>query len=318
MILFAHSKFDALKSEILSLTEGIIENGNIRIIKYPDGEIQPIFQHSIRYDEIIYLACMDTSESIMETFLTLDAAKRTGYKKLTLVVPYLGYSRQDRIKGMDDRTSIGSNVISRFLQCVGIDDMITIDLHNPSIQSSYNIPFTNLNGSKVFIPYLKNKFGLGEELVIVAPDHGAVERCSKFALSFPKSDLSIINKIRNKNNEIITMELLGKVSNKHVVICDDICDTGGTLFNAAKLLKNNGALSVSAITTHGILSPSNNMFDYNIDSSILEELIITNTIIKDFNSNKIKTISIAPLLAKTIIHLHNKKSIRDINKNGED
>ena len=186
----------------------------------------------------------------METILVVDAAKRGGCKSFTLVAPFQGYSRQDKTDHL--RSSIGSKVLADILEKVGMSRIVTIDLHASAIQGFYNVPVIHLNGNKIFIDYIKdNKI---EDLTIIAPDQGAVKRASDFCKAFPDATFAMINKKRIKPNEVHSMELVGDVRGRNVVIVDDMADTLGTMKKAAELVIEKGAKSVRAIATHGVLS----------------------------------------------------------------
>jgi ribose-phosphate pyrophosphokinase len=280
----------------------------LKIEKFQDGEILPLFQESIRYEDVYFVQSVTDSDSIIEILLVADAAKRAGCKSFNLIAPYMGYSRQDKTDHI--RSSIGSKVLADILQKVGINTLLTIDLHSSSIQGFYNIPVIHLNGNKIFIEYLKDQ--PIENLCVVAPDQGAVKRATDFCKSFPDSTFAMINKKRIKPNEIHSMELVGEVVGRNVIIVDDIADTLGTLKSAASLIMSNGALSVRAIVTHGVLS--GNALD-NLNSSQLTELIVSDSIenVNNINHPKLKIISSANLIVKTINALNQKKSIHEIN-----
>jgi ribose-phosphate pyrophosphokinase len=251
----------------------------------------------------------------METLLVVDAAKRAGCSSFTLVAPYMGYSRQDKTDHL--RSSIGSKVLADILEKVGVSTLLTIDLHASSIQGFYNIPVVHLNGNKIFIDYFKSENI--EDMCIVAPDQGAVKRATDFCKAFPNSTFAMINKKRLKPNEIHSMELVGDVTGRNVVIVDDMADTLGTMCKAAELLINKGAKSVRCIATHGVLSGK--AFE-NLNKSVMTELLVSDTISpSNFTDdgfgtplpNKLKYISCDRIIAKSIWGLVNKKSIHELN-----
>lgn len=282
----------------------------LKIEKFADGEILPSFTESIRGKDIFFLQTTDTSDSIMETLLVVDAAKRAGVKSFTLISPYMGYSRQDKSDHI--RSSIGSKMLSDILEKVGVNRLMTIDLHSSSIQGFYNIPVIHLNGGKIFSDYVKS-LNL-DNIVVCSPDNGAVKRNADFAKNFPDSTFAVVNKKRIKPNEIHSMELIGSVRGKNVIIFDDIIDTGNTLAKASDLLFENGALSVRAIATHGLLSGK--AIDI-INNSSLTELIVSDTIesvyLKELKSNKISVISCDELITNSIDRLLSNKSISELN-----
>ncbi len=295
-------------SQILSeKNKNITKLGNIKIDKFSDGEILPLFKESVRGQDIFFIQSTTSSDMIMETLLTIDAAKRSGCKSFTLICPFQGYSRQDKADHL--RSSIGSKMLADILEKVGLSRIITIDLHASSIQGFYNIPVIHLNGNKIFIEHIKNN--KIDNMTILAPDQGAVRRASDFCKAFPESTFAMINKKRIKPNEIHSMELVGDVKNKNVIIVDDLVDTGGTLKKAADLIMENGANSVRAIATHGVLS--GNAYN-NIEESKLTELLVSDSINLNHKSPKVKCISCDFLVAQSLWSIMNKSSIDEINK----
>jgi ribose-phosphate pyrophosphokinase len=297
-----------LNEEFVKFTGNIYEivPGRLKIDKFSDGEILPLFQDSIRDQDIFFVQSTNSSENIMETLLVIDAAKRAGCKSFTLVAPFQGYSRQDKTDHL--RSSIGSKMLADILTAAGMNRIITIDLHSSAIQGFYNVPVIHLNGNKIFIEYIKdNKI---EDLTIVAPDQGAVKRASDFCKAFPDATFAMINKKRIKPNEIHSMELVGDVQGRNVVIVDDMADTLGTMCKAAELLISKGAQSVRCIATHGILSGK--AFD-NLENSVMSEVLVSDTIRVVNSSSKLKQISCANLIAKSIWSLSQHKSIHEIN-----
>jgi ribose-phosphate pyrophosphokinase len=285
-------------------------NGELSIEKFADGEILPRFTESIRDEELFFVQSTKGSDSIVETLLVIDAAKRAGVKSFTLVAPFQGYSRQDKTDHI--RSSIGAKMMSDVLEKVGMNRLITIDLHSSSIQGFYNTSVIHLNGNKIFTEYIKN-IGLSD-IVICAPDHGALKKNTDFGKAFSNAGFAVINKKRIKPNEIHSMELIGDVKDKNVVIVDDMCDTAGTLCKAADLLKKSGAKTVRAIATHGILSgPA----IANINKSVLTEIIVSDTISDVYDKQavcpKLVVISCADLISNAIERLHKNISIHELN-----
>lgn len=303
--IFSTPSYKNLAKQISQLTG--IEMGNLRLEKFSDGEILPTFRESIRDENVYFINSTSSSDAIMETLLVVDAAKRAGCKSFTLVAPYMGYSRQDKSDHL--RSSIGSKLLADILEKAGVNRLITIDLHASSIQGFYNIPVIHLNGNKIFINHIKrNKI---EDITIVAPDQGAVKRASDFCKAFPDSTFAMINKKRIKPNEIHSMELVGEVSGRNVIIVDDLIDTGGTLKKAAELIMSKGAKSVSAIATHGVLSGS---ALENIEGSVLKRLLVSDSIVSSNRWSKLEYISCANLIAESILAITQKKSIHQVNE----
>lgn len=286
--------------------------GRLKIDKFLDGEILPLFEESVRGEDILFVQSTTTSDNIIETLLVIDAAKRSDCKSFTLISPFQGYSRQDKTDHL--RSSIGSKMLADILETVGMSRIITVDLHASSIQGFYNVPIIHLNGNKIFIEHIrKNQI---EDLTIIAPDQGAVKRASDFCKAFPESTFAMINKKRIKPNEIHSMELVGDVEGRNVVIVDDMADTLGTLKKASELIMEKGAKSVRAIATHGILSGA---AMENLYSSQLTELMVSDSIPstlqkeKDQVGDKLKVISCDNIIARTIWGLTTKRSIHEIN-----
>jgi ribose-phosphate pyrophosphokinase len=290
-----------------------ISTGKLKIEKFSDGEIMPLFSESIRDKNVFFVQTTNSSDKIMETLLVCDAAKRAGCKSFTLVSPFQGYSRQDKTDHL--RSSIGSKLLADILTTAGMNRIITIDLHASAIQGFYNVPVIHLNGNKIFIDYIKeNEI---EDITVVAPDQGAVRRASDFCKAFPDATFAMINKKRIKPNEIHSMELVGDVQGRNVVIVDDMADTLGTMCKAAELLINSGAKSVRCIATHGILSGK---AIENLYNSKISELLVSDSIpninLKDIDgleTSKLKVISCSNLIAKSIWSLEYKRSIHEIN-----
>lgn len=310
MKIFSGKNYKDLTLEICErLNEGNDCQQSLKIEKFSDGEILPIFEKSIRYEDIFFVNGTTSSDSIMETLLVADAAKRAGCNSFTLVAPYQGYSRQDKTDHL--RSSIGSKVIADILEKVGVSRIITIDLHASAIQGFYNIPVIHLNGNKIFTQYIK-KLNI-ENLCIVAPDQGAVKRASDISKAFPNASFAMINKKRIKPNEVHSMELVGDVQGKNVIIVDDMADTLGTMKKASELIVKNGAFSVRAIATHGVLSGDAMK---NLTESKLDDLIVSNTIdgLNNKENEKLKIVSCAKLIADSIQAITQKRSIHEVNE----
>lgn len=316
MKIFTGSNNNLLSQKISNSLQSI-SNGyytasfdSLKIEKFSDGEILPLFTESVRNQDVYFIQSLVSSDAIMETLLVSDAAKRAGCLSFNLISPYMGYSRQDKTDHL--RSSIGSKVIADIFEKIGVNNLFTIDLHASSIQGFYNIPVIHLNGNKIFIDYLKD-LNI-DDLCIVAPDQGAVKRASDYCKAFPDSTFAMINKKRTKPNEVHSMELVGDVKDKNVVIVDDIADTLGTLKKASELVKSHGAKSVRAICTHGILSSS---AIKNLEESPLIELLVSDSIEsvidKSTWSNKLRVVTCADILSKTVIAVHQKKSVHEIN-----
>lgn len=279
--------------------------GKVNIQKFSDGEISPIFLESVRGDYVFLVqSTFAPAENLMELLLMIDAARRASAYKIIAVIPYYGYARQDRKDR--PRVAIGSKLIANMLVSAGADRVITMDLHAPQIQGYFDIPVDHLDSHAVFIPYIENL--RLENLTFAAPDVGATNRIREIA-SYFNAEMVICDKHRKKANEIASMVVIGDVAGKDIVIVDDICDTGGTLAKSAGLLKEKGANSVRALITHPVLSGK--AYE-NIENSVLEELIVCNTIPLRKESSKIKVISVAELFAVAIRNAFENKSITSL------
>ncbi len=279
--------------------------GKVNIQKFSDGEIQPVFLESIRGDYVFLVqSTFAPSENLMELLLMIDAVKRASAYKIIAVVPYYGFARQDRKD--KPRVAVGAKLIATLLEAAGANRVITMDLHAPQIQAFFDIPVDHLDSSAIFIPYIE-RLKL-ENLTFAAPDVGSTNRVREIA-SYFNADLVICDKHRKRANEITSMVVIGDVVDRHVILIDDICDTGGTLAKAAGLLREKGALSVRALCTHPVLSGK---AVENIENSMLEELVVCDTIPLGKPSDKIKVLSVADLFAIAIRNAYENKSITSL------
>ncbi|MFT3936486.1 MAG: ribose-phosphate pyrophosphokinase [Chitinophagaceae bacterium] len=273
--------------------------------KFSDGEFQPVFQESIRGDMVFLVqSTFSPSDNILELLLMIDAVRRASAYKVVAVIPYYGYARQDRKD--KPRVAIGSKLIANMIVAAGADRVITMDLHAPQIQGYFDIPVDHLDSSAIFIPYIENlKL---ENLTFAAPDVGSANRIREIA-SYFNAEMVICDKHRKRANEIASMVVIGEVEGRDVVLIDDICDTGGTLAKAAGLLKEKGARSVRALCTHPVLS--GNAYA-NIENSVLEEMVVCDTIPLKQQTSKIKVLSVAELFAVAIRNAYENKSITSL------
>ena len=245
--------------------------GKVNIQTFSDGEIGVEFKESIRGRFVFLIqSTFAPTDNLMELLLMIDAAKRASAYKVIAVIPYYGYARQDRKDR--PRVAIGSKLVANMLVAAGADRVITMDLHAPQIQGYFDIPVDHLDSSAIFIPYIENL--QLENLTFAAPDVGSANRIREVA-SYFECEMVICDKHRKRANEIASMVLIGDVTGKDVVLIDDICDTGGTLAKSAALMKEKGARSVRALCTHPVLSGNAYM---NIENSVLEELVVCDTI----------------------------------------
>jgi ribose-phosphate pyrophosphokinase len=233
----------------------------------------------------------------------VDAAKRASAKSITLVVPYFGYARQDRKD--KSRVAIGAKLLANLMEASGASRLITCDFHTDQIQGFFDIPVDHMDGASIFIPYLKS-LNL-KNIIFASPDVGGMKRTRRYARFF-SANMVVCDKHRERANEIVSMQLIGNVKGKDVIMIDDLIDTGITLTKGAQLLMDEGANSVRAVCTHGILSGKAYQ---NIKNSVLKELVISDTIPSKKDA-KIKIISIGPLFAKAIKKIHNHESISSL------
>ena len=274
----------------------------VEVTKFKDGEIQAYYNETIRGKYVFIIQpTFGPAENIIELLILIDAAKRASAYKIIAVIPYFGYARQDRKD--KPRTSIGAKLMANLLIASGVDRIITIDLHADQIQGFFEIPVDHLYSSNVFYPYIQSlKL---DNLCMVSPDTGGTKRASTYAKALD-CDLAIGFKQREKQNEVANLQIIGDVKDKHCIIVDDIIDTGGTLIKAANKLKEHGAKSVMAMCTHGLLSADGLQ---NIENSIIDKLILTDTIPFRVKSEKVEIVTVAHLLAEVIKSVIERTSI---------
>ena len=247
--------------------------GTARVNTFSDGEIMIEISENVRGRDvyIIQSTCAPTNNNLMELLIMTDALKRASAATITAVIPYYGYARQDRKAA--PRTPITAKLVADLITTAGVDRVVTIDLHAGQIQGFFNIPVDNLYAAPVILDYLKNRFA-GEQVVMVTPDAGGTERARAFAKRL-ECTLAVIDKRRTGPNVAEVMHLIGDVRDKIAIILDDMIDTAGTLTQAAKALKENGASAIYACATHGVLSgPAIER----INNSDIEEVVLTDTI----------------------------------------
>jgi len=271
-------------------------------IEFSDGEFEPSFDETVRGADVFLIqSTIPPSDNLMELLLMIDAAKRASASNIIAVMPYFGYARQDK-KGKP-RVPIGAKLVANLLTAAGVNRIMTIDLHADQIQGFFEVPVDHLYASELFVEDIQ-KLNLSN-LVIASPDMGGSKRANAYS-KLLNCGVVICYKERAKANEIGQMKVLGEVKGKDVVIIDDMVDTAGTLTKAADLMIENGASTVRAYCTHGVLSGN----AYNrIEKSNISELVITNTIPKSHNSLKVREVSVADFLANTIHSVVSNKSI---------
>ena len=276
--------------------------GKITIKQFSDGEIYVKYEQSIRGEDIFIVQPTPPSgDNIIELLLMLDAAKRASVKRVTAVIPYFGYARQDRKD--QPRVSIGSKLMANLLVEAGADRILTMDLHAAQIQGFFDIPLDHLYASRVFIDHM-TKYPI-DNLVVVAPDVGSLKTARSYSKKLGAS-LAFIDKRRPKQNESEIMNIIGEVKGKNVLIVDDLIDTAGPLTNAAAAMKERGALDIRAMCSHPILSGP--AFQ-RIEDSPIDELLVTDTIPLRQPSEKIKVLSVANIFAEAIERIHTNDTI---------
>jgi ribose-phosphate pyrophosphokinase len=279
--------------------------GAVTTLKFSDGEMSPSFDESVRgCDVFIIQSTFPSADNLMELLLMIDAARRASAHYVTAVIPYFGYSRQDRKDR--PRVGIGAKLVGNLLTAAGADRLMTIDLHAGQIQGFMDFPVDHLEGNAIFVPYLKS-LNL-ENILFASPDVGGVVRTRNMAKFF-NAEMVICDKHRKRANEIASMQLIGDVKGADVVLVDDLIDTGGTLCKAAQLIMDNGANSVRAVVTHPVLSGK--AYE-NISNSVLAELLVTDTIPQKQTCDKIKVLSVAELFAKAIGRIRDHESISSL------
>ena len=279
---------------------------------FSDGELNVQIQENVRGHDtfIIQSTCSPTNKNVMEIMLIADALKRSSASKITAIVPYFGYARQDR-RVRSARVPISAKVVADMFASVGIDRVLTIDLHSETIQGFFDMPADNVYATKFMVDDIKDN-NERDEVVVVSPDVGGVVRARALAKLLDDTDLAIIDKRRAAANQSEVMNIIGDIQGKVCIVPDDIIDTAGTLCNAANALKENGAKAVKAYITHPVLSgPAIERLE---DSSI-DELVVTNSIPLTPDAkkcSKIRVISLANIIAECIKRLSNEESLSEM------
>ena len=298
--IFSGTATDYLTRKIVQHLE--IEMGVSSVTRFSDGEFEPRFDESVRGCHVyIVQSTFAPGDNLLELLLMVDAAKRASAWQVTAVIPYFGFARQDRKD--KSRVSIGAKLMANLLTAAGVGRVITIDLHAGQIQGFFDVPVDHLYASSIFVPYVRSlKI---PDLLIAAPDMGGTKRAKSYA-KFLDADIAICHKTRTKANVIDSMEIIGDVTNKNVIIVDDMIDTAGTITMAANLVMEKGAKSVRALSTHAVCSGP--AFE-RIEKSAIEELIITDTILHKDVPKKITTLSCAAFLADSIKKVYENESV---------
>ncbi len=299
-----------------ALSEGIVRKLNMRlgmasVGRFSDGEIVVEIEENVRGKDVFVIqpTCSPTNENLMELLVMIDALKRASALRITAVIPYYGYARQDR-RSRSARVPITARLVADMIDLAGADRVLTVDLHADQIQGFFSIPVDNVYASPILLGDVwRQKY---DDLMVVSPDVGGVVRARALAKRLDDADLAIIDKRRPKANVSEIMHIIGDVEGRTCVMIDDLVDTAGTLCHAAKALKNQGALKVVAYCTHAVLSGA---AAENVKNSVLDELVVTDTIplseeLKKID--KIRQLSVAEMLAETIRRIAASESVSSL------
>ena len=294
------------------LSEAIADYLDMRLTRsevktFADQEIFVRIDENVRGEDVFVIQSTSypANDNLMQLLIMMDALRRASARRITAVIPYFGYARQDR--KTDGRTPISAKLVANLISASGADRVLTVDLHAGQIQGFFDIPTDNLFGGTVMIDDIKERFGR-DKIVMVSPDVGGVVRARALANKL-NADLAIVDKRRPEAGKSEVMNIIGEVKGARCIMLDDICDSGGTLANAAAALKNQGAVSVSAYVTHGVLSGT---AVQRIEKSVLDELVMTDTIQPSesaLKSKKIRVLPMSPLLGEAIRRIANEESV---------
>ena len=276
--------------------------GNLVMTRFSDGVFVVSYEQSIRGKDVFLVqSTFPSSDNLMELLLMIDAAKRASARQIIAVMPYFGWARQDRKD--KPRVSIGAKLVADLLSVAGIDRLMTMDLHADQIQGFFNVPVDHLYASGVLLPYVQSLHL--KDVVIASPDVGGSKRANTYA-KYLGCPLVLCNKTRARANVVDTIQIIGDVKDKNVIIVDDMVDTAGTITKAADVMKEAGAMSVRAIASHCVMSgPATER----VEASALEEMVFTDSIPYTDRCSKVKQISVADMFAATIQRVLNNESI---------
>ena len=300
----------------LALSEGIVKKLNMRlgmatVGRFSDGEVAVEIEENVRAKDVFVIqpTCSPTNENLMELLVMMDALKRASAARITAVLPYYGYARQDR-RSRSARVPITAKLVAQMIEQAGANRVLTVDLHADQIQGFFDIPVDNVYASPLLLGDVwRQQY---KDLIVVSPDVGGVVRARALAKRLDDADLAIIDKRRPKANVSEIMHIIGEVDGRTCVLVDDLVDTAGTLCHAATALKADGAIKVVAYCTHAVLS--GNALK-NINASVLDELVVTDTIpLSDeaVKSDKIRQLSVAEMLAETIRRITAGESVSSL------
>lgn len=285
--------------------------GNASVTSFSDGETRVEIESNVRGRDVFIVqpTCAPANHHIMEALIMADACRRSSAQRITLVVPYFGYGRQERKSA--PRTPITAKLVADLFASAGFDRVLSLELHTSAIQGFFNLPVDHLFAKPVFAKYLATRPDILEDLIVVSPDAGGVERARALAKYF-NCGLAIVDKRRDRPNESTVMNLIGDVKGRNCLIVDDICDTGGSLAKTADALAENGAKGVYAVISHPVLS---GQALARIEASALKEFICTDSIplsVESNKSNKIIQLTISDLFAEAIRRIHNSDSVSSL------
>ncbi len=314
LMVFTGNANPALANDICNRLK--VPLGKVMVGRFSDGEVLVEIMENVRGRDVFLIqpTCAPTNDSVMELLMMLDAFKRSSAGRITAVIPYFGYARQDR-RPRSSRVPISAKVVADMIGECGAHRVLTVDLHADQIQGFFDVPVDNVYASPILLGdvyRVMEKAMKERSLIVVSPDVGGVVRARALAKLLDDSDLAIIDKRRPKPNEAKVMNIIGDVQDRHCIIVDDMVDTAGTLGQAANALKEEGALSVRAYVTHAVLSGN---AVKNLMGSELDELVVTDTIPLKPDAAacpKIRQLSIAGLLAETIRRVSNEESVSSL------
>ena len=287
-----------------------LTNADVR--RFADDEVFVEIHENVRGEDVFVLQSTSApaNDNLMELLICIDALRRASAKRITAVLPYFGYARQDRKPG--PRTPISAKLVANLITEAGADRVLAVDLHAGQIQGFFDIPTDNLYAAPVMAADILSRSGGGAELTVVSPDVGGVVRARALARRLDNAPLAIVDKRRERAGESEVMNIIGEVKTRHCVLIDDIIDSGGTLCNAAQALMDGGAASVTAYLTHGVLS---GQAVERVGASVLKELVITDTIQPTeaaLASAKIRILTVAPLIGEAIHRISEESSVSSL------
>jgi ribose-phosphate pyrophosphokinase len=284
--------------------------GDAEVVDFADGETWVKINENIRgHDVFLIQSTSSPARNVMELLIMLDAIRRASPRRITAVMPYFGYARQDRKD--QPRVPITAKLMANLITTAGAERVLTMDLHSAQIQGFFDVPFDHLFASPVFVEYVKQTFR--RDVAVVAPDIGSVKMARAYATRL-EAPLALIDKRRTRRDDVEVMTVIGDVDGKNVVLFDDIISTGGTLVKAARALKERGAKEITACITHAVLSDT--VYE-RLNKSDISRLAVTDTILQDpegvaTRTSKIEILSVAPILATAIHRIHHEESLSSL------